>query len=266
MTTVLAERALAANVEQSAFRYVRQLEGAPDADKDKVAQLKSEYSLKARQATAAFNDLAHALVPWLVDRVASVGRASDEIQFKNAARHHRIPAMAVDDWSGDYVPPDQILDEAWDQERDARKALVEQVTALLDLPHPPAYRSPGVAGGVAQSWPTGPSPGRKPALDVVQLARSPSNRQGYLHPLAAPPSLGVCPIQMVGVLVLEAASCWPSAREVDRRSPQPRPASPGRDRCHQPFVRPCEALRMAAIWDPWGSFGPPFGSPLPICR
>jgi hypothetical protein len=142
MTTVLAERALAANVEQSAFRYVRQLEGAPDADKDKVAQLKSEYSLKARQATAAFNDLAHALVPWLVDRVASVGRASDEIQFKNAARHHRIPAMAVDDWSGDYVPPDQILDEAWDQERDARKALVEQVTALLDLPHPPRVSLP----------------------------------------------------------------------------------------------------------------------------
>jgi hypothetical protein len=95
LTTVLAEHAEAAYVEQSAFRYVRQLEDDADADKDKVAHLKSKYSIKARQATAAFNDLAHTRVPWLVDRVASVGSASYQIvQFKNAARHHRLRSAA----------------------------------------------------------------------------------------------------------------------------------------------------------------------------
>lgn len=138
LTTSLGDRAQEAFVEQSAFRHVLQLERAVDADKDRVATLKGEYSLKARQATAAFDDLAHSRVPWLVDRVKSVDPASDAIvKFVTAARHHRIRAMALGEWSGDYAPPDPTFDEAWDQERDARRALVTQVTALLDLPHPP---------------------------------------------------------------------------------------------------------------------------------
>lgn len=138
LTTQLAERADAANVEQSAFHFVLQLESAADADQDKVSHLKHEHSLKARHATAAFNDLAHTRVPWLVGRVISIDPESAEIvKFGTVARHHRIRAISVDDWSGVYVHSDPTFDEAWDQERDARRALVEQVTALLDLPHPP---------------------------------------------------------------------------------------------------------------------------------
>jgi len=139
LTTQLAERADAANVEQSAFRFLLQLESTADADKDKVSHLKDEHSLKARHATAAFNDLAHTRVPWLVGRVKSIDPDSAEIvKFGTVARHHRIRAISVDDWSGVYVhPEDPTFDEAWDQERDARRALVEQVTALLDLQHPP---------------------------------------------------------------------------------------------------------------------------------
>jgi hypothetical protein len=138
LTTQLAGRADAANVEQSVFRFVLQLESTADADKDKVSHLKDEHSLKARHATAAFNDLAHTRVPWLVGRVRSIDPDSAEIvKFGTVARQHRIRAINVDGWSGVYVHPDPTFDEAWDQERDARRALTEQVTALLGLPHPP---------------------------------------------------------------------------------------------------------------------------------
>lgn len=139
LTTSLGDRAQEAFLEQSGFRHVRQLESAVGVDHDRVARLRSEQILKARQATAAFNNLAHTRVPWLVDRVASVGRASDEIvQFENAARRYRIQAIYVDDWSEDYDSRTDItFDEAWDQERDARRALARQVNTLLDLRHPP---------------------------------------------------------------------------------------------------------------------------------
>jgi hypothetical protein len=143
LTTSLGDRAHEAFLAQSGFRHVLELERADGVNHDKVARMKDEYSLKARQATAAFNDLAHTRVPWLVDRVASVGRASGEIvQFKNAARQHRIRAMAVDDWSEDYGPPDLTFDEAWDCERETRRALIKQVTVLLDMPHPPRVSWP----------------------------------------------------------------------------------------------------------------------------
>jgi hypothetical protein len=138
LTTDLAERASAANAEQSAFRYVRQLEDAADADKDKLAHLNSEYSRKARLATAAFNELAHTRVPWLVDRIKAADPRSDEIvRFANAARRHRIRAIVVDDWTENYAPPDLTIEDAWDEEREARSAFVKEVTGLLDLPHPP---------------------------------------------------------------------------------------------------------------------------------
>jgi hypothetical protein len=138
LTTSLADRAQEAFSAQSGFRHVLELEHAVGVDHDKVARMKDEYTAKARQATAAFNDLAHTRVPWLVDRVASVGPTSGEIvQFKIAARHHQIRAMTVDGWSEDYGPHDGTFDEAWDQEREARRALVKQVTVLLDMPHPP---------------------------------------------------------------------------------------------------------------------------------
>jgi len=89
----------------------------------------------------AFNELVHTRVLFLEGRVKSkpvVDPDSAEIiRFVTAARHYRIRAVGVDDWSGDYGPQDVSPDEAWDQERDTRRALVEQVTALLDLPHPP---------------------------------------------------------------------------------------------------------------------------------
>jgi hypothetical protein len=87
----------------------------------------------------AFKDQALTRVPWLVNRVKSIAPDSAEIvKFGTVGQHHLIRAMSVDDWSGVYAHPgDPTFDEAWDQERDARRALVEQVTALLDLPHPP---------------------------------------------------------------------------------------------------------------------------------
>ena len=91
-------RAHEANVEQAAYRYVLHLESSADANKDKVAQLKDEYSVKARRATMAFSELAHTRVPSLADRIKAIDPGSDEIvRFVMAVRSHRIWAMSVDD-------------------------------------------------------------------------------------------------------------------------------------------------------------------------
>jgi hypothetical protein len=138
LTTALNERATEASIAQWVYQGVLQMEGSPDAKQDTVEQLKRDHSEKARRATLAFNDLAHSRVPWLVDRIKTADPRSEEIiGLVIAARHHRIRAMAVDDWSAAYVPPDMTFDEAWDQEGEARRALVKKVTVLLDMPRPP---------------------------------------------------------------------------------------------------------------------------------
>ena len=163
-------RAHEANVEQAAYRYVLHLESSADANKDKVAQLKDEYSVKARRATMAFSELAHTRVPSLADRIKAIDPGSDEIvRFVMAVRSHRIWAMSVDDWSGDHVPPDLSPDQAWDKEYEARRALIKQVTLLLDLPRPPRASAlrrcrKRVSVGVRRSITAGRNSSKRPAF------------------------------------------------------------------------------------------------------
>jgi len=139
LTTQVAERALKAEVGQGLFRDLRQLETEPGHDPRKLAQSREQQAEDAREAARTFEDLLSTRIKWVTGRIEKIAPKAREIKkFHDAATRYRaqvIIAQVVRPEDDDRT--DAEFEEAWDKERNARKALLEQVELLADLRHPP---------------------------------------------------------------------------------------------------------------------------------
>jgi hypothetical protein len=126
----LAEEAHAA---QWVYRQLRQ-EKSDEYD----PRLVDRQARDAQQATWAYGSLIRAQIDWLIDRVLSVKPTAPEIvRFRKAERNYQVQAILVRVQPGDDNRTNDQFDEAWEKERAARKALIEQVKLLADMRHPP---------------------------------------------------------------------------------------------------------------------------------
>jgi hypothetical protein len=141
LTTQLAERANDAHVGQGLFRDLRQLETDPKLDQRKIAQSREDQAREAQQATRAFEDLLSTRIKWLTGRIEKINPKAREIKkVHEAAAYYRAITISVQVCPQDDSRTDDEFDEAWAKERVGRKALIEQVELLADLPHPPVRR------------------------------------------------------------------------------------------------------------------------------
>jgi hypothetical protein len=77
----------------------------------------------------------------LCTRIAAVGQTSDAMRnFTWLSLKHRMSMMSIDRWRYDEDVTEESLDEAFDTEQNARKALLSSVTALSLRPRPPRNR------------------------------------------------------------------------------------------------------------------------------
>lgn len=134
LTTELDERAREAQVGQDLFRDLRQLEAKPG-----LAQSRERQAEEARQAAWAFEDLLSKRIKWLAARIEKIApKAPAIVKFHAAWSWYRaqvIIAQVVRPQDDDRT--DDAFEEAWQKERDARKALLEQVELLADMRRPP---------------------------------------------------------------------------------------------------------------------------------
>jgi hypothetical protein len=134
LTTELDERAREAQVGQGLFRDLRQLEPKPG-----LAQSRERQAEEARQAAWAFEDLLSKRIKWLAARIEKIApKAPAIVKFHAAWSRYRaqvIIAQVVRPQDDDRT--DDAFEEAWQKERDARRALLEQVELLADKRRPP---------------------------------------------------------------------------------------------------------------------------------
>lgn len=143
LTTELRRRAYEAHVEQGLFRDLRQLETEHGPDQRKIAQDREQQARAAEQATQAFEALLSTRIKWLTGRIENINPKAREIKkFHEAAGDYRAWTVIVQvrPRPQDDDRTDAAFDEAWEKERAARTALMEQVELLADLPHPPRVR------------------------------------------------------------------------------------------------------------------------------
>jgi hypothetical protein len=146
----LTDLANDAHAAQWVFRALRD-----DESDEHDPALVDRQARDAQEATSAYGSLIGAQVDWLADRVLSINRKAPEItRFQRVAQDYRMRAIFVRAPPEDDNRTDTAFDEAWEKERAARKALIEQVKLLADLPHPPreswrmaATDWPGLLGG-----------------------------------------------------------------------------------------------------------------------
>jgi hypothetical protein len=138
LTTEVSRRAEGARIAQSTFRFLHQLPNdTPGVDRAKLERQRQEQNRKAYLSTEEFQDIVNTRVDWLVDRICSFEPHILVLsQLNFAFRGYWVHAM------GPSVPErdnrvDSAFEDDWNQERDARKALLEQVKRLANLPHPP---------------------------------------------------------------------------------------------------------------------------------
>lgn len=138
LTTQLGERAHDAHVGQGLVLLLRQLENDPGLDQRKLAQSREEKAQAAQQATRAFEDLLSTRIKLLTSRIEKFDPKAREIKkFHQAWMYYRARTIIAQDRVEDNPGTEAELDEAWDKERTARKALIEQVELLESLRHPP---------------------------------------------------------------------------------------------------------------------------------
>jgi len=129
----LTDLANDAHAAQLVFRAVRD-----DESDEHDPALVARQARDAQEATFAYGSLIGAQVDWLADRVLSINRKAPEItRFQRAERDYQMRAVIVRVLPEDDNRTDTAFDDGWDREHAARKALIEQVKLLADLPHPP---------------------------------------------------------------------------------------------------------------------------------
>ena len=139
LTTQLAERAREAHVGQGLFRDLRRLETEHGLDQQKIAQSKEQQARAAQQATRAFEDLLSTRVDWLTGWIERIDPKAPEIaKFHEVAGRYRAQTIITQGRWQDDDRTDASFEEAWDRERAARKALIEQVQLLAGLQPRPA--------------------------------------------------------------------------------------------------------------------------------
>jgi hypothetical protein len=106
-------------------------------------RLVAQQARDAQQAIWAYGNLIGNQVDWLIGRVRSINRKAPEIvRFHDVAGdYHRRAVMVRVAPGEDDNRPDTVFDDVWEKERAARKALIEQVEVLADLPRPPVRRT-----------------------------------------------------------------------------------------------------------------------------
>lgn len=129
----LADLAEEAHAAQWIYRNLRQ-EESDEYD----PRLVDRQARDMQQATWAYGSLIRAQIAWLTDRVLSIKRTAPEIvRFQKAVRNYRMQAILVRMRPEDDNRADDQFEEAWEKERAAREALIEQVKLLADMRHPP---------------------------------------------------------------------------------------------------------------------------------
>ncbi len=138
LTSALRHSVYDARFEQSFLRMLRDREYGPELDRASVARGITEQAAKARQATSAFTDLVHSRYNWMFGRIAAFSPAAPEMaKFQIAAMRYGLRALKIGEWHASDDRPEDAFEEVWQQEQAARHELIEQVTLLADMRHPP---------------------------------------------------------------------------------------------------------------------------------
>jgi hypothetical protein len=93
---------------------------------------------EAEKAVFAYGSIISTQLDWLTGRVLSISPEARELApFKRDVRDYRMRAVLVRPLPDDDDRTDAAFEESWEKEAAVRRALIDQVKALADLPHPP---------------------------------------------------------------------------------------------------------------------------------
>ena len=140
LTTLVGERAQAAQVEQSVYRALvqRQRENDPSIDQARLAQGLPERAATARAVTREFTGLVRERVVWLTERVTAFMPDANEIgMLLLRSLHYRNRVLAVGDWRAEDDTADEAFEEVWEKEWTPWQEFISQVKLVVNLPHPP---------------------------------------------------------------------------------------------------------------------------------
>ena len=139
LTTSLTDQANELYAAQLVYRDARNTSGNPAL----IAQLAKE----GEQVVFGYGSLMNTQVDWLIAQILRLDQEAPEIERLDAAwLDYRIRTIEVRPLPDHDTRTDDEFDKSWEKERAARKALIDQVKVLADLPRPP--HPPWVRQGV----------------------------------------------------------------------------------------------------------------------